>query len=132
METAFDWGIVRDVGIGVGIFLFGLGTFVAALALARTLRRMNTTLDEVDRQLEAVGKPMSDMLEHVGGITQTAETTLARLSGVVGSLESAADTLTQTADLAKDAVSPAIVNVGATLSGVTAALRRLLTGRNAS
>jgi len=43
-----------------------------------------------------------------------------------------ATSVSQTADLAKDAISPAIVNVGATLAGVSAGLRRLVTGKNSS
>jgi hypothetical protein len=37
----------------------------------------------------------------------------------------------KTSDLANRAVAPAIVNVGATVTGITAGLRRLVTGRGA-
>jgi hypothetical protein len=49
---------------------------------------------------------------------------------VVRSLEDVAGSVSKTASLAKDALSPAIVNVGATITGVSAGLRRLVTGRN--
>jgi hypothetical protein len=48
----------------------------------------------------------------------------------VGSLESVAGGVAKTSDLASRAVAPAIVNVGATLTGVTAAVRRLVNGRD--
>jgi ABC-type transporter Mla subunit MlaD len=99
-------------------------------ALAKTLARVNVTLDEVDRQLDGMGKPLGQVLGHVGGIADTADQTLARLTGVVGSLESVAESISQTAQLTKDAISPAIVNVGATISGVSAGVRRLFNGRN--
>ena len=101
-------------------------------ALGRTLARVNTTLDEVDRQMASLGAPVSQMLTHVGGIADTADATVARLSGVVKSLEDVAGSVAGTAKLTQDAVSPALINVGATLGGVTAGLRRLVNGRTQS
>lgn len=132
MGTAMDWSIIRDVGVGLGVFLMGVGIFVAMLALAKTLGRVNVTLDEVDRQLDGLGRPVGEALQHVEGIAGTADQTLARLSGVVTSLEGVAGSVSQTADLTKDALSPAIVNVGATITGVSAGLRRLVTGRKSA
>jgi uncharacterized protein YoxC len=125
-----DWSMVSDIGIGVGVFLIGIAALIAGIALRQTLGRVNVTLDEVDRQLAALGKPVGETLEHVGGIANTADATLERLGGVVGSLEEVAGSVSKTAVLAKEAISPAIVNVGATLTGVSAGLRRLVRGRN--
>jgi ABC-type transporter Mla subunit MlaD len=124
----FDWSIVLDVGVGVGVFLAGCGMFWAMLALARTLRRLDKTLDGVDEQVAALGKPVSDTLAHVGGIADTADQTIARLSGIVDSLEQVAGSVADGAKLTKDALSPAVINVGATLGGISAALRRLVRG----
>ena len=129
MGTTFDWAIVLDIGVGVGVLLVGIAMMIAMMALAKTLARVNVTLDEVDRQIEAVGKPVGDALASVGGIADSADQTIARLTGVVKSLEDVAGHVASTAQLTKDAVSPAIVNVGATLSGVSAGLRRLINGR---
>ncbi|MDP9024334.1 MAG: hypothetical protein M3N13_03015, partial [Candidatus Eremiobacteraeota bacterium] len=130
--TGIDWSIVRDVGVGVGVLLMGIGIFVAMLALAKTFQRLNVTLDEVDVQLANLGKPVAATLDHVGGIADTADRTLARLAGVVSSLEGVAGSVSQTASLTKDAISPAIVNAGATITGISAGLRRLVTGRNST
>lgn len=124
----FDWAIVLDVGVGVGVFLAGLAIFVAMTALARTLRRLDKTLDGIDEQVAALGKPVSETLAHVGGIADTADQTIARLSGIVTSLEHVAGSLAQSAKLVQDALAPAIVNVGATLGGISAGLRRLVRG----
>jgi uncharacterized protein YoxC len=124
----FDWGIVLDVGVGVGVFLAGVAFFIAMLALARSLRRLDKTLDGIDEQVAALGKPVSETLAHVGGIADTADQTIARLSGVVNSLEQIAGSVAQSAKLTQDALSPAIVNVGATLGGISAGLRRLVRG----
>lgn len=128
MNTGFDWAPVLDVGVGVGVFLIGLGVFIAMTSLARTLRRVNGTLDVVDEQIGALGKPVSETLSHVGGIADTADQTIARLSGVVASLEQVASSLARTAKLAQEAVSPAIVNAGAAIGGISAGLRRLIRG----
>ena len=128
MSTGFDWSAFLDVAGGVGAFLLGLGVFIAMMALARTLRRLEKTLDGLDEQVAALGKPVSDTLVHVGGIADTADQTIARLSGVVASLEQISTSLSNTAKLMHDALSPAIVNVGATVGGISAGLRRLVRG----
>jgi uncharacterized protein YoxC len=108
--------LILDVLVGVGALLVGIGVLVSALALAKTLTRLRMTLDGVDRQLENIGMPVTNTLAHVGGVTK--------------SLEATAGSISQTADLTKSALVPAIVNIGATLGGVTAGLRRLVTGKD--
>ena len=108
--------LTLDILVGVGALLVGIGVLVGMLALAKTLARMRTTLDGVDRQLESIGPPVTSALAHVSQATK--------------SLEDTAGTLSRTADLTKSAVVPAIINVGATLGGITAGLRRLVTGKD--
>lgn len=130
--TEMDWSIVMYVGVGLGALLVGIAVLIACLALAGTLGRVNKTLDVVDGQITALSKPIGETLDHVGGIADTADQTLARLRGVVGSLEKVSVSLSNVADLAKEALSPAIVNVGATIAGVSAGLRRIVTGRTSN
>ena len=132
MSSGFDWAIVLDVGVGVGMVLFGVGVFIVCSAMARLFARLNGTLDEVDRQIAALSGPVVETLGHVGGIADTADTTVARLGAVVGTLEGVAERVGSTAKLASDAVAPALVNIGATLAGVTAGLKRLTGGRRGS
>ncbi len=124
--------LVLDVLAGVGALLVGLGVLIGMLALAKTLRRVNVTLDGVDQQLETLGRPVAKTLGHIDGIADTADQTLSRLGGVVQSLEDVAGSVSQTAALAKNALSPAIVNVGATVTGISSGLRRLVTGKNST
>jgi len=124
--TIADW---MEIGIGIGVLLVGVGALVAAIALARTLGRVNVTLDVVDGQIQSLGKPIEETLDHVGGIADTADQTLARLRGVVEAVEGVADSVSDTAELAKGALAPAIENVGATIAGISAGLRRIVTGR---
>jgi len=132
LTNTVDWVIILDAGVGLGVLLIGLGVFMAMRALAGTLGRLNGTLDEVDRQLSAIGVPATKTLAHIGGIADTADATVARLGGVVKSLEDVAGAAASTAALTKDAASPALVNVGAVLGGVTAGLRRLVGGAQTS
>ncbi len=126
MMATSDW---MDIGIGVGVLLIGIGAMIAAIALARTLGRVNVTLGVADEQMQSLGKPIGATLDHVGGIADTADQTLARLRGVVEALEGVADSVSDTAELAKGALAPAIENVGATIAGISAGLRRIVTGR---
>jgi uncharacterized protein YoxC len=108
--------LTLDVLVGIGALLAGVGIFVGMLALAKTLARARTTLDGVDRQLENIGTPVTSTLAHVDQVTK--------------SLEDTAGSLSRTADLSRSAIVPSIVNVGATLTGVTTGLRRLVTGKD--
>lgn len=131
--TSTEIGVlVLDVLVGVGVLLAGIGILLGMLALARTLARVNVTLDGVDRQLDNLGEPVAKTLGHVDGIAETADQTVARLSGVVKSLEDVAGSVAQTASLAKNALTPAIVNVGTTVTGISSGLRRLVTGKSSS
>jgi ABC-type transporter Mla subunit MlaD len=120
--------LIFSIGAGLGVLLIGIGILVLCSGIANLLKRLNGTLDEVDKQIAALSAPVAETLSHVGGIADTADATVARLSGVVGSLESVASNVVKTSDLANRAVAPAIVNVGATLTGITAGVRRLVTG----
>jgi uncharacterized protein YoxC len=131
--SGFDWGIVRDAGIGIGVFgvfLIGIAALIVANALKSTLERVNKTLDEVDKQLDALGVPVSQTLGHVEGIAGAADSAVSRLTVVVDSIEGVAGSVNQTTGLVKDALSPAIINLGATLTGISAGLRRLFSGNN--
>ncbi len=130
MNTGFSWAAFLDVAGGLGAFLAGLGIFFAMLSLSRTLRRLDRTLDGVDEQMAALGKPVAETLTHVGGIADTADRTLARLSGAVSSLEQVAASVAGAAKVTQEAISPAIVNVGATLGGISAGLRRFVRGNS--
>jgi ABC-type transporter Mla subunit MlaD len=121
-----------DVGVGLGVLLIGVGVFIVCQSLAKLFARLNGTLDEIDRQIAALSAPVVETLGHVGGIADSADATVARLGAVVGTLERIAASVASTAKLASDAVAPALVNFGATLTGVTAGVRRLVTGRRAS
>ena len=54
MSSAVDGAFIRDLGIGLGVLLMGVGIFVMCSALARTFARLNSTLDEVDRLVAGV------------------------------------------------------------------------------
>jgi hypothetical protein len=133
LTTPTDWPhLIFSVLAGAGVLLIGIGTLYIGTAISGFLGRMNTTLDEVDRQIANLSAPVAETLSHVGGIADTADVTIARLGAVVGTLETVAAGVAKTSHLANDAVAPAIVNVGATLTGITAGLRRFVNGKKDS
>jgi len=132
LSSGIDGALIRDVLVGIGVLLIGVGILIVCLRLGGLLTRINGTLDEVDRQIAAVSVPVVRTLDSVGGIADTADSTVARLGAVVGTLEGVAGGVGRTSKLASDAVSPALVNLGAALAGITAGLRRLVTGKRGS
>ncbi|MBV8584110.1 MAG: hypothetical protein JO241_08955, partial [Candidatus Eremiobacteraeota bacterium] len=86
--TGTDWAVVfREVGVGLGVLLIGVGFLVASIQLGRVLNRLGNTLDEVDRQIATMGVPIARTLDRVSGIASTAEQTLDRAGNAVGQLE---------------------------------------------
>lgn len=129
VTSEIDWPhLIFSVGAGLGVLFIGIGILVLCSGIANLLKRLNGTLDEVDKQIGALSAPVAETLSHVGGIADTADATVARLSGVVGALETVAANVVKTSDLANRAVAPAIINVGATLTGFTAGVRRFFGG----
>ena len=130
--SGFDSSWLIAIGVFVGVVLVGVAALIGSLAVAKTLARVNVTLDEVDRQMSNLGTPVGETLTHVEAIAGTAEETLGRLGKAVEALEGAAGTVSSTTTLTKDAIAPAIVNLGATLTGISAGLRKLVTGKDSS
>jgi uncharacterized protein YoxC len=100
------------VCFGLGVLLIGVGIFILCLRAGDLLTRFGRTLNEVDKQIDALSAPIATTLTHVGGIADTADSTLARLAAVVGQLENVASGASKTADL-----------IGATISGVQSAMK---------
>ncbi len=109
----FSWSIALDVGVGLGALLLGLGVFILCLRVGALFTRLGRTLDEVDQQIGVMSAPIAMTLTHVGGIADTADSTLARLATVITQLENVATGASKTANL-----------IGSTLSGVTSAMRK--------
>ncbi len=84
MTSQVEWW---SVGIGLMGVLFGLAVLIVCLRLGGLLGRLGKTLDEVDRQLAALGAPVATTLTHVGGIADTADSTIARLGVAIAQLE---------------------------------------------
>jgi hypothetical protein len=100
------------LGFGIGVLLIGLGIFFLCLRAGELLTRFGKTLNEVDKQIDALSAPVATTLTHVGGIADTADSTLARLAAVVGQLENVASGASKTANL-----------IGVTISGVQSAMK---------
>ncbi|MGH7716545.1 MAG: hypothetical protein ACREML_11185 [Vulcanimicrobiaceae bacterium] len=127
--TGTDLAVVfREIAVGVGVLLIGIGFLYASVQLGRVLVRLSTTLDEVDRQIVTLGVPLAKTLDRVSGIATTADQTLDRAKSAVGQLERVAATLAKGTQLVSSAVEPAVVSLGSTVAGITAGLRRIVRG----
>lgn len=126
MTRGFDWTAVLDIGVGLGVFLIGLGALILCSALSRVLGRVAETLDEVEKQVSTLSVPVVQTLGHIDGIAGSADSAVARLTGIVGQIESVAGGANRLSALIVEAISPAIVNLGATVTGVAAGLRRFI------
>ena len=100
-----------SVGVGVGVFLIGLGILVLCLRTGGLIARLKKTLDEVDRQIPALSTPIATTLTHVGGIADTADSTIARLGVAVAQLENVAAGATKTANTIGTLVNTIAENV---------------------
>jgi len=98
ISSADWWTVTWSVGIGVGVFLIGLGICYFCLRLGGLVGRIGKTLDEIDKQIPALSTPIATTLTHVGGIADTADSTIARLGVAVGQLENVASSATKTAN----------------------------------
>ncbi len=87
-----------SIGIGIMGVLIGLAVLIVCIALGGLLGRVGKTLDEVDRQLAALGAPVATTLGHVGGIADTADSTIARLGVAIAQLEVVAANAGKTAN----------------------------------
>lgn len=110
--TPESGSILMYVCFGLGVLLIGAGIFILCLRAGTLLTRFGKTLDGVDRQIDTLSAPVATTLTHVGGIADTADSTLARLAAVVGQLENVATGATKTANL-----------IGVTISGVQSAMK---------
>ena len=130
MNGSGDWSILLDAGVGAGALLIGIGLFIVCLRLARILSKASDTIESVDRQIAVLMPPIVETLSHVGGIANTADSTLARLTTVVDAVEGLAGGVAKSANAAQSAVTPAVTNFAATLTAVSGRLRRFVVGRS--
>jgi len=130
VNGSFDWTILLDTGVGVGVLLIGVGLFIVCLRLAKILSTAAHALDTVDQQLTLLTPPLVETLSHVGGIANTADSTLARLTTVVDAVEGLAGGVAKSASAAQNAVNPAMTNLGVVLTTVSGRLRRFVRGNS--
>ena len=98
--------------------------------MAKILSTAAHALDTVDRQLTLLTPPLVETLSHVGGIANTADSTLARLTTVVDAVEGLAGGVAKSASAAQNAVNPAMTNFGVVLTTVSGRLRRFVRGNS--
>lgn len=104
-DSGVSWSIAIYVGVGLGAFLAGLGIFVLCSRAGGLIARLHRTLDVVDQQMTTLSVPIATTLTHVGGIADTADSTISRLGALVGQLENVVAGATKTAGVVGMAAS---------------------------
>lgn len=134
----------RRTGVGsqdIAWILFGIASLAAAGGIAfacirfgLTLRRLEKTLDGVDRQLADAEQPLTKTLVHVSGAAESIEDIVAKLDQVANAASAAAGAVAKTADAAQAAVTPTIANLVSVVAGVSEGAKKFFRsrGRNGS
>ncbi len=129
--TSFaDWSLVLNVGVGLGVFLMGVGIFWLCVRVAKAVTQATATLAALEQQVATLTPAVGETLAHLGGIASTADSTLTRLTSVVEAVEGLAGGVVKTANAAQDAVNPAVTNLGAVLTTLSARLRSFVGARS--
>jgi uncharacterized protein YoxC len=108
--------LILDILAGIGALLIGIGVLIGSLAIARELSQFRATLKQVVDEIDQIREPVTNTLGQIDKLTKSVQSTV--------------DSVSETVDLTKDAVTPGIVNVGAAVSGLSAGLRRLVSGKD--
>ena len=110
------------------------GIAYACIRLGLTLRRLETTLDGVDRQLAGAQEPLQKTLTHVSGVAESIEDIVAKLDKVANAATAAAGAVAKTADAAQAAVTPTLANLVSVVAGVSQGAKTFFRsrGRNGS
>jgi ABC-type transporter Mla subunit MlaD len=105
---------------------FGAAALIIAVSLAfvfarvnRVLDRTQTALGKVEQLLDASQAPLTQTLEHVGGVATNADIMIGRVNRLTLALEHAATAVAKAADAAQAAVSPTVANVVGVVAGIS-------------
>ena len=110
LTQSIEWW---SIGVGIMALLFGIAILVLCLSAAGLLARIER------RSMRSIGRfrhcptPIAATLTHVGGIADTADSTIARLGTAIGQLEYVAAAATRTTN-----------SIGTTLANLAANFKK--------
>jgi len=107
------------IAIGVASLAAAGGIAFACVRIGLTLRRLETTLDGVDRQLADAEQPLTKTLAHMSGVAASIEDLVAKVDKVANAAAVAAVAVAKTADAAQAAVTPTLANLVSVVAGVS-------------
>ncbi|MDQ6766726.1 MAG: DUF948 domain-containing protein [Candidatus Eremiobacteraeota bacterium] len=105
---------------------FGAAALIVAISLGylclrtgKVLDRTQESLGRVDDLLDGLQVPVTQTLQHVGGVAGTVDSMVSRIDRLTQSLEKGATGIAKAADVAQSAVSPTVANVVGIIAGIT-------------
>lgn len=122
------------IAFGIASLAAAGGIAFACIRIGLTLKRLETTLDVVDRQLAGAEEPLTKTLAHVSGVAESIDDIVAKLDHVADAASAAAGAVAKTADAAQAAVTPTIANLVSVVTGVSEGAKTFFRsrGRNGS
>lgn len=122
------------IAFGVASLAAAGGIAFACVRLGLILRRLETTLDGVDRQLAGAEQPLQKTLTHVSGVAESIEDIVGKIDRVADAATAAAGAVAKSADAAQAAVTPVIASLVSVVAGVSQGAKTFFRsrGRNGS
>ncbi len=115
---------------------FGAAALIIAISLAYLLVRLTRlsdqgakTMDKVDQLLDGLQAPVTQTLEHVGGVAGNVDAMVGRIDRLTQSIEKGATGIAKAADKAQSAVSPTVANVVGIVAGISQGAQQFFRAR---
>jgi len=107
------------LAIGIACLIVAIGAGFVCWRLGQVLRNAEGTLGKVESQLDALQRPITETVGHVGGVAASVDAMVGRVSRITEAAEKATDAIAKSADAAQAKISPALLNFVSVLAGVS-------------
>lgn len=115
---------------------FGAAALIIAGSLAyvfvrtgKVLDRTQETMVKVEHALDELQAPVTQTLEHVGGVAGSVDEMVSRIDRLTQALEKGASGIAKAADKAQSAVSPTVANVVGIVAGISQGAQQFFRSR---
>ena len=120
------------LAFGAAALIIAIGLAYVFVRLAHVLDTTQVTLGRVEQMLDGLRNPVTQTLDHVGGVASSVDTMVGRIDKLTLHLESAAAGVAKAADAAQLAVSPAVANVVGVVAGISKGAQQFFRARSSN
>ena len=117
------------LAFGVAALIVAIGSAFALVRMGKVLERTQETMEKVDRLLDGLQAPVTQTLEHVGGVAGNVDSMVSRIDRITEGLEKGATGIARAADRAQSAVSPTVANVVGLVAGISQGAQQFFRAR---